>query len=152
MPRPKRERKNNKGALGVGSSAPQYCLSPKAYCFIDSVKYVSVKKLWKCSSKNGHQDVGVCLRGPRRAELVTEVPVPARWKTDSVPIHNTNNILHLLGTRPFEVVVQRSKATIDQWLTLPQNHTHTRVPSFSIFLGHDGQGSAMGFSSENTNL
>lgn len=47
MPRPERDGKNNnhKGALGAGSSAPQYCLSANAYWFIDSVKYLTMKRL-----------------------------------------------------------------------------------------------------------
>lgn len=172
MPRPERDGKNNnhKGALGgAGSSAPQYCLSTNAYWFIDSVKYLSMKKF--CSWLNGtqkqqgpaekmqqqkwhgHTDIGVHLRSPRRPELGTEVRVPKWWKAYSIPIHSTNNILYLLGTRPFEAVGQTSKATMTSGShARASTHTSTRVPGIFILLGLGELGSAIRSSAEDTDL
>lgn len=171
MPRPEKDGKNNnhKGALGAGSSAPQYCLSTNAYWFIDSVKYLSMKKF--CSWLNGtqkqqgpaekmqqqkwhgHTDIGVHLRSPRRPELGTEVRVPKWWKADSIPIHSTNNTLYLLGTRPFEAVGQTSKATMTSGShARASTHTSTRVPGIFILLGLGELGSAIRSSAEDTDL
>lgn len=172
MPRPERDGKNNnhKGALGgAGSSAPQYCLSTNAYWFIDSVKYLSMKKF--CSWLNGtqkqqgpaekmqqqkwhgHTDIGVHLRSPRRPELGTEVRVPKWWKAYSIPIHSTNNILYLLCTRPFEAVGQTSKATMTSGShARASTHTSTRVPGIFILLGLGELGSAIRSSAEDTDL
>lgn len=61
---------------------------------------------------DGHTDISVHLRSPRRPELGTEVQVPRRWEADLVLIQSANNILYLLGTRPSEAVGQMSKATM----------------------------------------